>query len=595
MIFANASMKSTKENFLAIIDSNKVVKLESLMKSCPKDMISFIEKYNSKLQEEIHKILKDKNIPTIAREDIVLLSPIPYPRRNVFCLGKNYIEHANEIKSIPGGDNMVPKEPIYFTKLAYPCMGPEDIILSHKSFTNQLDYEVELTIIIGKKGTNIVKEEDDSSDFDDYIIKEFDGFTVGIFGISTTETKVKSHPNNTVGIKFENEIEATEKVVAELEDKVDVIVGLFHVGIDEESDITTVDVAEAVDGIDIIVDGHSHHQLQEGMLVNDTLIVQAYEWTKNVGVVEVTIEDGQVVDKEARLITLEEALEIEPNAEIVAAIAEIEAENDTILKEVIGSAALPLVGERDIVRTGESNLGNLITDIMLEVGEADVAITNGGGIRASIEEGEITLEDVLTTFPFTNYPVVLEVTGQTIVDALDYGIDAYPESAGKFPHVAGMTYKIDTSGEANKAVDVMIAGEPVDLEANYKLVTNDFMAVGGDGYTMFADATILAEYGLLSEVLADYIRTEGEIAPAVEGRITVVEGAEAVEEPVEEAVEVPVEEAIEEEVGSYTVVRGDTLWRIGLDHGTTYQVLAEFNNIANPHLIFPGQIILLPN
>ncbi|RBP58726.1 2-keto-4-pentenoate hydratase/2-oxohepta-3-ene-1,7-dioic acid hydratase in catechol pathway [Alkalibaculum bacchi] len=170
MIFANASMKSTKENFLAIIDSNKVVKLESLMKSCPKDMISFIEKYNSKLQEEIHKILKDKNIPTIAREDIVLLSPIPYPRRNVFCLGKNYIEHANEIKSIPGGDNMVPKEPIYFTKLAYPCMGPEDIILSHKSFTNQLDYEVELTIIIGKKGTNIVKEE-----AEDYIF----GYTIG--------------------------------------------------------------------------------------------------------------------------------------------------------------------------------------------------------------------------------------------------------------------------------------------------------------------------------------------------------------------------------------------------------------------------------
>lgn len=174
MIFANVLMKSTRESFLAIIDSNKIIKLKDLLSKsnepCPKDMISFIEKYDSKFQGEIYEILKDKNIPTIAREDIELLSPIPYPRRNVFCLGKNYVEHANEIKSIPGGKDMVPKEPIYFTKLAYPCMGPEDTILNHKSLTNQLDYEVELTIVIGKKGTNISKEEAEN-----YIF----GYTIG--------------------------------------------------------------------------------------------------------------------------------------------------------------------------------------------------------------------------------------------------------------------------------------------------------------------------------------------------------------------------------------------------------------------------------
>ena len=500
---------------------------------------------------------------------------------NVLLLNAGDTVHGTTLATLSSGEAIVN----LMNKMEFAAMTP-----GNHEFNYGYERLVELSEMaeFAILGANIVKEEDDSSDFEAYIIEEFDGFTVGIFGISTTETKVKSHPNNTVGIKFENEIEATKRVVAELEDKVDIIVGLFHVGIDEESDITTIDIAEAVDGIDIIVDGHSHHELAEGRLVNDSLIVQAGEWTKNVGLVELTIEDGEVVNTEARLITHEEALEVEPDAEIVAAIAEIEAANDSILEEVIGSATLPLVGEREVVRTGESNLGNLITDIMLEVGQADVAITNGGGIRASIEEGEITLEDILTTFPFTNYPVVIEVTGQTIVDALDFGIDAYPEAAGKFPHVAGMTFKIDNSGETNKAVDLMVAGEPIDLEANYKLVTNDFMGAGGDGYTMFEGATILAEYGLLSEVLADYIRAEGEIAPAVEGRITVVE---EVEKPVEE----PVEEPVEGEVGSYTVVRGDTLWRIGIDHGTTYQILAEFNNIANPHLIFPGQIILLPN
>lgn len=174
MIFANVLLKSTKENFLAIINSNKVIKLENLLsslkRSCPKDMISFIEEYDVKLQEEIQAALKDKNISAISREDIELLSPIPYPRRNVFCLGKNYVEHAKEIKSIPGGEDMLPKEPIYFTKLAYPCMGPEDTILNHKDLTSQLDYEVELTLVIGKKGTNIPKEE-----AEDYIF----GYTIG--------------------------------------------------------------------------------------------------------------------------------------------------------------------------------------------------------------------------------------------------------------------------------------------------------------------------------------------------------------------------------------------------------------------------------
>ncbi len=428
-------------------------------------------------------------------------------------------------------------------------------------------------------GANIVKEEDGSSDFEAYIIKEYDGFKVGIFGISTTETKVKSHPNNTLGIEFEDPITASEKMVEELRDQVDLLIGLFHIGIDEESEITSIDIAENVEGIDIIVDGHSHSTLVEGMLVNETLIVQAGQWTEEIGIVELVIEEGSIASIEAKLLTHEETAEVEPDAAIVAVIEEIEADNDEILQEVIGKTLLPLVGEREVVRAGESNLGNLITDVMLDISGADVALTNGGGIRASIEEGEIKLEDILTTFPFTNYPVVIEVSGQTIADALNFGIDAYPEAAGKFPHVAGMTFKIDTSGEVNEAVDIMVNGEPIDLEANYKLVTNDFMGAGGDGYVMFADATILAEYGLLSEVLADYVRAEGEIAPALEGRITEVE---AVEE-------------VEEELRSYTVKPGDFLIRIGKMFDKTYQELAKFNNIANPHLIFPDQVILIPN
>ena len=491
---------------------------------------------------------------------------------NVLLLNAGDTVHGTTLATLSNGESIVGLMNI----MGFDAMTP-----GNHEFNYGYDRLVELAKMAEFPflGANIVKEEDNTSDFEPYIIKEFDGFKVGIFGISTEETKVKSHPNNTLGIKFEDPIATSEKMVEELKDKVDIIVGLFHIGIDEESDITSIDIAEKVEGIDILVDGHSHSTLPEGMLVGDTLIVQANEWTKMIGIVEVEIEDGNIVSKTAKLLDHEDTAEVTLDPEIVAELERIEAENDAILDEVVGVSKVELVGEREVVRAGESNLGNLITDAMLEVSGADVALTNGGGIRASIAEGEITLGDILTTFPFTNYPVVIEVTGQTIVDALNFGVDAYPEAAGKFPHVAGMTYKIKTSDERNSVGEVMIKGEPVDLDAKYKLVTNDFMGAGGDGYTMFEGATILAEYSLLSEVLADYIKAQGEIEPAVEGRITEIE-------------EVP---EVEEELRRYIVKPGDVLWRIGRMFDKTYQELAEFNNLSNPHLIFPDQVINVPN
>ncbi len=487
---------------------------------------------------------------------------------NVLLLNAGDTLHGNLLATFTKGEAIVE----LMNKMGFDAMTP-----GNHEFNYGYDRLMELAGIADFPflGANILKE-DGSSDFEPYVIKEFDGFKVGIFGVSTTETKVKSHPNNTVGIEFENEIESSKKMVAELKDKVDIIIGLVHVGIDQESVITTYDIAKNVDGIDILVDGHSHHELPEGELVNDTLIVQAGEWTKNIGLVEVLIEDGEIVSKAAKLLSYEDTLDVEEDSDIAADIVKMAEDNEEVLQEVIGSTAVPLDGEREVVRTGESNLGNLITDVMLEKSGADVAITNGGGIRAPIAVGDITLGDVFTTFPFENYLVVIEVTGQTIVDALNHGVDSYPEAAGHFPHVAGMSYKIDTSGEANKVVDVRVAGDPIDLAAKYKLVTNDFMGAGGDGYTMFADATILVEYEMLSEILAEYLRAEGEIAPAVEGRITEAE-------------------QVEEELRKYTVKVGDVLWRIARMYDKTYQELADFNKIANPHLIFPGQVIVVPN
>ncbi|HPP32281.1 MAG TPA: 5'-nucleotidase C-terminal domain-containing protein, partial [Soehngenia sp.] len=374
-------------------------------------------------------------------------------------------------------------------------------------------------------GANIVKESDKTSDFEPYIIKEMqNGLKVGIFGLTTDETKYKSHPSNTTGIEFADPVTTADKYVKELKNKgADVIIALVHLGLDESSVNTSKKLAEKVQGIDLIVDGHSHHMLEEGMLVNNTLIVQAGSYTQDVGFVKLEFEDGKIVKKTAEVMTYEDLKATEPDAEIAKMVEELVAKNEPLKNTVIGKTEVKLEGTRELVRTGETNLGNLITDAMRKSTGADFALTNGGGIRASIDEGEITLGEILTAFPFTNTLAVIKVTGEEVLKALEHGVDAYPEPAGHFPHVSGLTYTFDPSKPVGqRIVSVMINGKPIEKTKTYTMVTNDFVAAGGDGYTMFANKPFVGEGGLLSDVLAEYISLTEMIGPRVEGRIKAV-------------------------------------------------------------------------
>lgn len=437
-------------------------------------------------------------------------------------------------------------------------------------------------------GANIVKEANGESDFEPYTIIEIDGLKIGVFGLGTPETKFKSHPDNTKGIEFIDEIESAKKSVKELQDKgVDVIIGLAHLGIAGTSTTTSKELAENVEGIDLIIDGHSHEILNEK--IGDTLLVQSESYLKNIGIVNMEITDGKVSNMEASLFTFEEAKELTPDPEIEVEVAAIKESTEPIKKVIIGKSNIALDGERANVRTGETNLGNLITDAMRTATGADIAFANGGGIRASIPEGDISKGHILTAFPFTNTLAVIEITGAELLEALEHGVDLYPGQAGHFPHVSGMTYKIDAGlpvGE--RIVEVTIGGETLDVEKKYSLVTNDFMAAGGDGYTMFDGKSIIGEGGLLSDVLIEYVVELQEVDYAVEGRITIIPAPVVVEpEPTPEPAPAP-------EVQKYVVKTDDVLWKIARAFNTTWEKLAEYNNLKNPHLIFPNQVILIP-
>ena len=358
---------------------------------------------------------------------------------------------------------------------------------------------------------------------------------VGLFGLSTEETAYKTNPNNVKGIDFTSPIDAAKEQVKELEDKgADIIVALSHIGTDESSETTSYDVINAVDGIDVYVDGHSHTTFDEGKKVNDTLLVSTGEYLSNLGKVELELNDeNEVVKATASLITKEQAKSVTPDKKVTEKIEEISSNQEEVLSEVIGTNAIELDGKRESVRVKETNLGNLITDAMLNETNADIAITNGGGIRASISKGDITKGDVVSVLPFGNYIVTKKLTGAQIKEVLEFGVRSYGESLGGFPHVAGIKFVVDPSrAVGDRIISLTINGQKLDMNKTYTVATNDFTAVGGDDYPCFGDIPILNEYSSLEESVTNFIKTLGTVSYTKQGRILsgkMVDGAIKVE------------------------------------------------------------------
>lgn len=370
--------------------------------------------------------------------------------------------------------------------------------------------------------------------FEGAMMKEVNGVNVGIIGLATPETAYKTNPVNVIGLDFgtkETIIANTQEVVDSLKVQgADVIVVLSHLGIDPTSDVKATDIAEAVNGIDVMIDGHSHSTLDkyaEFNATHETKITSTGNYLETFGKVRVVLnEANEVIDVILESVTSSE-LEDE-DAEIRELIDEIKKGQEPILNEVVGETPIDLDGVRENVRSGHTNLGRLITSAMLDETGADIAISNGGGIRDSIKAGQITKGAVISVLPFGNYIVTKNVKGQDIIDALNATM---AKLNGGFPHFAGMNVLteeyVDADGTIRwRVVSIEVNGAPIDAEKMYTLATNDFMAAGGDNYTMFGDYPILNEYSALDEALIKYISkvgAEGIIAVDAEVRLAEAE------------------------------------------------------------------------
>ena len=369
-----------------------------------------------------------------------------------------------------------------------------------------------------------------------YVVKRFDGFTVGILGLTLRETKGIGYPDHVKDLVFEDEVKAARRLVKVLKNKADIVIALVHLGIWDNETRGSKRLAAKVKGIDLIVDGHTHTDLTEPVYVNGTPIVQAFQWGLKIGKAIMTVRDGRVAGFrwESVPINLKEKIKLPDGTEslrylgeryeedpfLLAALTPYADKVESLLSDVIGNAEASFSNEN--ARKQETEIGNLVADSMLwgtRNLNTDFALQNGGGIRTGLPAGEITKKRIYEILPFDNTVVVLKMKGRLVLRLFDH-MAAVPAGSGAFPQVSeGVRLAINS--QTRRVERLTIKGKPVDPERTYSIATNSYLAGGGDGYKIFLEALDRYETSTFQrDALIEYIATVMKrVKPELEGRI----------------------------------------------------------------------------
>ncbi|TPM97837.1 bifunctional metallophosphatase/5'-nucleotidase [Mesorhizobium sp. B2-1-3A] len=370
------------------------------------------------------------------------------------------------------------------------------------------------------------------------IVVEVGGQKIGIVGAVTNDTPELASPGPNIAIADD-----VKSITAEVEklkaQGVNKIIAVTHIGYNRERDVIA-----KIPGIDVVVGGHSHTLLSNTdpkalgpyptMVDNPdgykVPVVQAASYSKYLGEFKVVFDDNGVV-KSASGDPIYLDKSITPDPAVLARIKELGAPIEALKNKEVAETTDVIDGSRENCRAKECAMGNLVSDAILDrvKGQGvEIVISNGGGLRASIDKGTVTMGEVLTVLPFQNTLATFQISGKDLVAGLEGGLSQIEDGAGRFPQVAGLKYSFDKSVAPNagrvKSVEVMENGAwaPINPDKDYLVATNNYVRQGGDGYKVFADKAKNAyDYGPgLEQVVADYLGAHRPYTPKLDGRIT---------------------------------------------------------------------------
>lgn len=435
-----------------------------------------------------------------------------------------------------------------------------------------------------------------------YMIVEKGGIKIAFIGLAHPDTSTLVKADEDVSkLEFSDPAEAAKTWIKYLKDgnakegKPDVIIALTHIDSKQDKDtkeITgNVEALSKVEGLDAIISAHSH-QTVSGR-VNGVPVVQGYYNGRGLGILSIQLDkDNKVVAIEPRFDDLAAKVkDIVADEDTLKELEKYEVETKPIFSQVLGQAS----GEftHNSKEDNVTLLGRWSSEVMKEKAGVQIAIQNGGGLRRTLEKGQITMGDLYEIMPFDNQLVTLEMTGADIKKAIDHGIFNPEVGNGQF---AGLIVEFDKTKEfENRITKITLEdGTPLDMEKYYTVVTNDFLITGGDKYDFSRAKNVKDTFIPIRDVLVEAIKEAKVISPKEIDYLIEISAAAPEVKPEPKPEPNPEKQPEKTEEIVYIVISGDVLWKIAQKYGTTWQALAEYNKLANPHLIFVNQQIKIP-
>lgn len=371
---------------------------------------------------------------------------------------------------------------------------------------------------------NVFYKNSKENPFLPYILKSVNGLQVAIVGMTTEDTPILSNPKNMENIVVEKPSKVAMTLIPNLKKISDIVIAVTHMGhhnngehgTEGEDDVT---LARSVSGIHLIVGGHTHKPLFKPDVQNSTIIVQAHEWGKHLGRVDLEFKDGKVSLVSSRLIPVNlkeekknakgESVKVLIEKEIpedkgmLAFLEPFQKAGEEKLALEVGETIGKFQGDREVVRQQETNLGKLLAHVYKELTSADLAVVNSGGIRTSLPEGKISVRDIRSVVPFMNTVCSVVLKGQELREFLQAIVNR-PKGSGGFPQFTG----VDMVTKDGVLTEVRIAGKDLEANQEYKLALNQFMAAGGDGYPKLVGRPQYIDTGYPDfKVVMDYVKT----------------------------------------------------------------------------------------